>query len=677
MRFVGISSRSKRGCRGCRQRKKKCDEVHPVCGLCQRRGAPCVWNTEGPDTTFSMARVQKSGKLARKGRPTSANAGGGGALVFVDQGPLLANMAKHVKSPRFSPTASAMDHIVSAAVALHAQDSQRRRGDANLDGALLSPTLSALLGIEGMGEAETLESLARLTPLNVSEGDAELGEDPMALINGAFSLQRDTSEDSRDDDDAAEPFLPMDESHMLENTNMTETELLTLFHAKTFQPYLKPAIHALFNKNAIRSFVEPLTPALTQLDQNGILFLEHYVSYVAPVQIDIGNRKFFLDYAVGAAANHPAILFCLVAWGGMFLLGRGNSHAHRYLTQSRKLITTHRRGIRSNEDLLAVLSFYLLSLASEISTGDVQDWYQMLHHCRDLINQFGGFEKFVEDNRHSNVARWIVSSIFFHDVLNTRALDHGTIFPMDQYHRIMRESNLFGDESYGLDPFQGLSYELYLIMGDVINARLELKKSLFQLRLLNPDASPNALFDSIQGRFEEFETRIEESRPPPQMVNEIIARNDPDFLECHLTLFELTQVVLQIYLRISYVQRPFNSPEIQALRRRGHKLFAILVPSQLQSMLCLPLLMLGIVSITPSHRASLAEMYADLVTRCEIKNNTVCWEIVRQVWETVDAQQAQAAQMPSPISPDSHPEPIVFTDWTEIVSSLGWNCCFT
>lgn len=35
--------RSKDGCQTCRRRKKKCDEIHPICGGCSRNGLSCQW----------------------------------------------------------------------------------------------------------------------------------------------------------------------------------------------------------------------------------------------------------------------------------------------------------------------------------------------------------------------------------------------------------------------------------------------------------------------------------------------------------------------------------------------------------------------------------------------------------------------------------------------------------
>lgn len=45
-KFVGPTFRSSRGCLGCRKRRKKCDETHPRCNACVKRGLECVWRDQ-------------------------------------------------------------------------------------------------------------------------------------------------------------------------------------------------------------------------------------------------------------------------------------------------------------------------------------------------------------------------------------------------------------------------------------------------------------------------------------------------------------------------------------------------------------------------------------------------------------------------------------------------------
>lgn len=43
-----MGARSRLGCFSCRRRKKKCDEVKPICTACLRNHFPCVWPVQVP-----------------------------------------------------------------------------------------------------------------------------------------------------------------------------------------------------------------------------------------------------------------------------------------------------------------------------------------------------------------------------------------------------------------------------------------------------------------------------------------------------------------------------------------------------------------------------------------------------------------------------------------------------
>ncbi|EDK40455.2 hypothetical protein PGUG_04553 [Meyerozyma guilliermondii ATCC 6260] len=63
-RFVGARFRSSRGCWGCRKRRKKCDETHPICNACAKRNQQCVWRDENKNEPAQM--IQKQGENRRE-----------------------------------------------------------------------------------------------------------------------------------------------------------------------------------------------------------------------------------------------------------------------------------------------------------------------------------------------------------------------------------------------------------------------------------------------------------------------------------------------------------------------------------------------------------------------------------------------------------------------------------
>ncbi|KAH7304655.1 hypothetical protein BKA65DRAFT_602189 [Rhexocercosporidium sp. MPI-PUGE-AT-0058] len=67
------SGRSRGGCSNCRRRKRKCDETHPGCRACQRRGIQCT----GYNTTIRWANgIASRGRFAGAATPNLAASGG-------------------------------------------------------------------------------------------------------------------------------------------------------------------------------------------------------------------------------------------------------------------------------------------------------------------------------------------------------------------------------------------------------------------------------------------------------------------------------------------------------------------------------------------------------------------------------------------------------------------------
>lgn len=63
-------SRSRTGCQICRRRKKKCDEVRPTCGGCQRNSLRCEWDCH--DTVRGPRRQRRWRHLPDKTLPGEA-----------------------------------------------------------------------------------------------------------------------------------------------------------------------------------------------------------------------------------------------------------------------------------------------------------------------------------------------------------------------------------------------------------------------------------------------------------------------------------------------------------------------------------------------------------------------------------------------------------------------------
>lgn len=828
--FVGLSSRSKTGCLSCRKRKKKCDEIHPICGPCQKKGTECVWrdfNIKSQKYKFDLKPMIESQNLMRREKTvdniriakksknnithynnqikdnidngkndklsktpvqkpiknktnnikfstfksklnnvTKINKVSNNeiiepkeALNLIDPNSfndhiekeeisvaesLLAlsptkiqnidhsidnlsniqplditnsdispfkhsfnwfgesshhespdinraveelmdndkamnyfinNVVEHVKSPAFNPELNYLDLSINSAIkqAHHIINKRRRSNQLDSHNSLNSPsiTFDADQFIDIKEENNNDITIENADEINDNQKD-------LPVIEGS-SLVPISNKDECDDNEGVEEYdsndkyLPMDESQMLENLYVSDNDLIGVFKSKKLHPYLKPTVHLLLSKNNSLKVINPTSPIMRQLDSTGKLFLENYVTNLAMNHLDIGTKQFFLDYAISQAAHDPAILYSLVAWGGMFLVGRNNEVAGIYFDKSLNFIQNKIKNLKSidldNDKYIEILLSYVLLLCAEISTGDVGRWYHLLLKCKDILNNYGELRKFVNKNKDNKVAKWILSSIFYHDVLSTRTTDLGTVISMNEYTDVFKTQKFLQSYDYGLDPFYGLSQDLYILLGEVANSKRSLKNAKFPLSVIQVqglalESNKKYYKEMEESWFEIFDCRIINCKPPSSMLD-IIIKDDPDgkLLEHHLTFFELTQICLRIYIRITFKELEFDNKIIQALWSRGIRLFNILIGTKLQTLLGLSLLMLGVTAVKDEDRKRLKEMYDKYLINYQILNVRVCWELIGQVWKQYDEQVVNKERK--------------FVDWTEIVNTLGWNCCFT
>ncbi|KAG7918123.1 hypothetical protein KL905_004202 [Ogataea polymorpha] len=475
-------------------------------------------------------------------------------------------------------------------------------------------------------------------------------------------------------DPSEEEFAPMDESQIVENQNLPDSELVKLLHRKDTRKFLKPTVFQLFTSKLSPSITVPSNVLTQSLDETGRLFLDHYISFITK-EITICHSQesnFFFSYILKLATQDSAVLNGIVAWGGMFLLGSQNEEAREYFARSLALVQTRRRQIAARptlKDFMALATCFLVLVGAEISTGDIKFWYHIFLQLRDAFSEYGGLRKFFEDTKHANEGKWIISNYFFHDVNATRTVLSGTHEDMNTYKDIFHGHKILETDEYGLDPFQGSAAELFLIYGEINDKRKELKDLEMRIRVLESSGDESATEktlvlnqerdDFCRASFEELESRILESKPSFKQLEEI--SDNRDLLTLHLTWFELHQITMRLYLRMVVKKTDFRDHEMVALREHAGKLLDIVIGTRMQSILCLTLMIAGVVHCDEASRADITAKYERLVRSFEVKNVQNCWLVVQRCWEIED----ELLQRGEPC----------YVDWCDVVEDFGWEFC--
>ncbi|GMM28077.1 hypothetical protein DAMA08_007930 [Martiniozyma asiatica (nom. inval.)] len=636
--FVGLSSRSKRGCINCRKSKKKCDEVHPTCGLCKKRDKVCVWRD--PPQGFDLGSIIQS-SLMKSSKSGSGNGSGNMQMGVSDDTSSIGSSAtttisvSNAASVPFSRSGST--NSVSASNKKVLKGTTKPNPLKSKKKSMVNETASGqhTFKLKREESDELIYNDKTDTDIfNDKFNNDDVNGVIFKNINNIKSLTDRLSfkgiggeESIEPQDSLQEPneYPPMDESQLLENCYLNESELIKMYQSKSVQPFLRPNVHKLFDD----SLVLLSRPHLSNLDTTAKLFLNHYITYLVNNLLDIGNTDFFLNHVLNK--REPYLTNATIAWGGMFLVGRSHPQAVYYkelaLSQAQSVIP------KSKEDYINLLYFYIITLSSLIGSGSVNEWFQMLLHANQILNEYGGIIKFINEN-NTQEARWLISSFFYHDVLATRSLNFGTLIPHKIYHEIYCQYKFY---PAGLDPFQGISNPLLLILSEILDKHQQIKGIEFPGPLIHP---------SREIWMHHFDSLIINSKPELELLSILPS----DEIELHLTWYELMQISLRLYLRLSFCPIEKVQVDRSSLQSKGEKLFRILKNCKMKSLLCFPLLMLGILGDMNSE-------WEDLGNEYEMGNINKVWELVEHV-KLLDFEVGRCI-------------------WGEVSENLGWNICLT
>lgn len=390
-------------------------------------------------------------------------------------------------------------------------------------------------------------------------------------------------------------------------------------------------------------------PHLQKLDAEGLMFLECYRElYSQFVSIGLESSNYFLETFLGLAANNEGITYALTAWGGFFLELRKRksdfSRAWRYMQKAARHMCTQMGNDlvpRDKDDFFLLFAFYLIFIGIEVCTGDVRNWQGFMGQCRQMLAAYGGPAAVLRMFANNDI-KWMLADYQFHDLLSSRTLLTGTMFPVAEYDQVMAP-----DARYGIDPLQGIAGPLYNIMGDIGNLRA-------QLHQMSPDPADIERRSQHCARVEQAAADLSEkiTRCEPLPVHLSLLKG-PD-KDLHLLLFDLYKHICQLQLATSVRRLPPNTPAQQGLLMKSLLLLDALVPTRLKVSLSLALLVCGITCCTDHDRAAMVKRFRLHLNQYEIGNLQRIEETVVSAWLC-------------------NPTGAVCVDWAELVRDKGWH----
>lgn len=528
---VAIKSRSKTGCFCCRKKKKKCDEQHPVCGLCKIKGQDCIWEIQ----------------------------------QYLPKNVSLCNDSKN-------------------------------------DG--------------------TLKSLVK-----TRSGVRETTKRKELSIN-------------------AEVCKTIDELN----------EYLHLY--SMIEPQLWPVEKHLSELPLVNV---PSSPFNLYLDDYGVLLLLFFVERVSKLlSVSPDSSNYFLKTFYTLGISEEAILNALAAWGAVFLEGAEGCSLQIYLEKASTLM--HERYFEKKElskyDNYVCLCYYLIIIGVYVCSGDIKQWYKHFHSCIELFERNGGIIRFYKNLDSSNDVKWLLSNFQYHDILSSTSLAKGTMCTMNNYNDLFKFSKLLDSGDYGVDPYQGCIQPLYLLMGEIINTKVQLQNERKNLEKFLADfdgdinsSSINRLqfYKKSEEKYFDLISKIEFCNPNSKQIASLEATEHQQ----HHDLFELYRSICKIYVMLYIKQTQPKSYDVQNLLVNSLMLVNILINSKLMGALNMAMLVCGVSCCTEFDRETMRLYFTKLYSAYRVGNLKKIWEIVEEAWRR-------------------NPTGNLCIDWLDICDDFGW-----
>lgn len=411
--------------------------------------------------------------------------------------------------------------------------------------------------------------------------------------------------------------------------------------------------HELLNSMMSPTLLHQPTDFIAQkLDEKGTIFFDFYrYSICETISVSSEEEKFFKSYFLKLANHEPSILYSLVAWGGALLADRDDDTVLIYRTKAEKCINEIISAPEiSRRNYKTVLSFCLILKGLNVSSGDTKNWYQYMKQFKVILYQYGGLEKFCCDSIHENEATWLISNFFYHDVINSHSLQSETLIPVEDYIKVFQEQNVLDASKYGLDPSFGCITEVVVVLAEISLVRKSIRNMMASIKsfksgirgIRQVGGEDSIDSDMISRLYLELKIMKEKSiaileckieNIKPNATRLITVLDNHSLLELHLTLFELYQYVLKGCVLIMIKGVNCDDAELASALNDIVIRFDIIIGSKLESVLCFPLLMIGLCCCSFDKREIFNIRYSQLCSSYMLKNIIRMKEMVLKCWD--------------------------------------------
>lgn len=422
-------------------------------------------------------------------------------------------------------------------------------------------------------------------------------------------------------------------------------------------------ISLLDRKLGTQSFLAPSSITFLLLKDKSfyIDFFYHQVSTL--VTVSSKDRNYFQQLYSVLALEEESFTFLVAAWSSLYYKGfpyknilEADCEVKGYLSKALNRFHKVFRAKNTALDYYFQIVFYIVMVKMFLCYGGTEFWRPYLKLIQSLVIEYGGLERFCSDLDYDRNARFAVSSIQHIDILSSKTVAEGTLFPIDEYRKVfsvLKSNNRSGP--YGIDPLQGCQQTIALVMGDILNCKVLIERSQLELDLGNSDEykfQKVKHLKFVEDIAEKLEMKLQHCNPDWYDFPKTLC--DQDTIVPFQNLFKIFKLSCQIYLEL-YIKRitPSNY-KIQRIVSEILDLFELLLPTKMCLILVLPLIACGICIFNEPDKLRLRG-YADRLKKLSaIRNVEKCWLVVERAFE---------------LNPDGN----TIVDWSKICEEFGWD----
>lgn len=395
------------------------------------------------------------------------------------------------------------------------------------------------------------------------------------------------------------------------------------------------------------------------LDSDGLLFIEQYkLTFTSVLSLGVGNSHYFIETFLKLANSNEAILYLIASFGGHLLQFANNDNdiqnendnnsnmssdnyrtkaiqgsQMKYMQKSFKLISNKYRkdsDVKTKEDFFILFCYYLIMLSFEITRGDTKNWYDYLLKCKTLIENYGGLMKVMKDFQFSNDIKWAISDFQFHDVVSSKSVKHGTLYPIKTYENLTKFYI-----NFGIDPFQNISRPIYLIWGKINNYSSKLNQEYEKIQLITESNELKnfklIFYENIEKISSKIINELDDCSPNPENIKLLLDNSSNEF-EFQMTFFELLNLTTKIHLNSSIKKLTPNNFEQQKLLIQCMERIDIIINTRMATALPIVFLICGVNCIEIEDRKIMIE-YINKVFQCHrFGNYKRILDVIEEIW---------------------------------------------